>query len=84
MKDFFKTATQRDNSRAIAGSMKLRKLRVATLITDYRQRTTVWAVAGITKSRIYGITKNWLRQTTRQLDNETTSGAAATCSLVVL
>ena len=50
------------------------------------------AVAGIMESRIYGFTDRakpaqgfaLLRRTTRQLVNETTSGAVATRSLVVL
>ena len=54
---------------------------------DNRQRTTVGAAAGIMELRNYGsfayTTRPWLRQTTRQRVNETTSRAVATCSLVV-
>ena len=63
---------------------------------DNRQRTTVGAAAGTADLRNHGstelwnygsfakTTRPWLRQTTRQRVNETTSRAPATCSLVVL
>ena len=76
------------------GSTDLWKLRFATpRLRDNestRQRSGGSRNYGFTESRNYGLTElrklNFalLRQTTRQRVNETTSSAAATCSLVVL